>query len=118
VVLDFWATWCGPCKKALPAIQKLHERFRERPVSVLGISAWEDPARGSVDPVEVMKKNGCDYPLLLQGDKVAQTYKVSSLPTACVIDAQGRIAFWHPGFDEDLEAVLARAVEAALAKAK
>ena len=107
VVMDFWATWCGPCKMAMPGVQKLHEQFKNKPVKVFGIDTWE---RGG-DPVEYMKTKGYDYGLLLKGDKVADAYKVSGLPTFYVIGPDGKILYASKGFEEKREAEIARIIK-------
>jgi thiol-disulfide isomerase/thioredoxin len=93
VVLDFWATWCGPCKMAMPGLQKVHEEFKGKPVKIIGVSCWE---KGG-DPAAYMKKKKYTYDLLVKGDKVADDYKVTGIPTFYVIDQDGKIAFTQSG---------------------
>ncbi len=85
VVMDFWATWCGPCKRAMPGLQALHEHFKDKPVLVLGVNCWE---RENSD--DYMKKQGFTYPNLLAGDEVAEKYGVSGIPTFYVIGKDAR----------------------------
>jgi len=110
VVLDFWATWCGPCKMAMPSVQKLHERFADKAVSVFGVSCWE-----SGDPRTFMKKQNYTYGLLLKGDEVAKAYKVTGIPTFYVIGPVGEILWTSVGFDpehtEEIAGVIERALE-------
>ncbi|MFQ5423733.1 MAG: TlpA family protein disulfide reductase [Phycisphaerae bacterium] len=87
VVLDFWATWCGLCKMAMPGVQKIHERFEDKPVEVFGMNTWE---RGG-DPAAYMKKKDYTYGLLLKADDVAKAYHVSGIPTFYVIGPDGKI---------------------------
>jgi len=114
VVLDFWSTWCGPCLRAMPALQQIQERFAGRRVSVLGIDVWQDRDPDG-DPVETMRERGCTYPLLLNGDDVAKRYHVTAIPTLYVIGADGRIAHVEEGFDEELMETLTAVIEKALA---
>ncbi len=65
VVLDFWATWCGPCVQAMPSLQKLHEKYHERGVEIIGINAWEES-----NAAAYMKEKGYTYGLLLKGETV------------------------------------------------
>ncbi len=92
VVMDFWATWCGPCLVAMPEVQKLHEQYGKQGVVVLGISTWE-----SGDPVALMKEKGYTYPLLLNGDEVAETYGINGIPTTFVIGRDGKILYGQVG---------------------
>ncbi len=84
VVLDFWATWCGPCRAAMPAVQRLHDEFRGRPVRVYGVSCWE---RGNA--LGVMLERGFTYGLVTGGDELARRYGVGALPTLVVIGVDG-----------------------------
>jgi peroxiredoxin len=106
VVMDFWATWCPPCKKAMPGVQKLHERFKDQPVRVYGLATWE---RG--DPVAYMRDNGFTYGLLLQADRVAEAYGVSGIPTFYVIGTDGRILHTEVGFDPRMESKIGKLIE-------
>lgn len=103
VVIDFWGSWCGPCRAAMPAIQRLHERWGGRGVAVVGIACRE---RDAAAPVAVMRDLGCTYRLLLEGDEVARAYGVPGYPTLVLVDRAGRVAASHVGFDPELEARL------------
>lgn len=92
VVLDFWATWCGPCAKVMPGMEKLHRKYGSRGVAVFGVNSWENG-----DPVAMMKKKGFTYGLLLKGEEMAPTYGVTSLPVVYVIGADGRVVYSHAG---------------------
>ncbi len=95
VVLDFWATWCGPCRAAMPGAQKLHEKFKGRSVAVFGVNCWETDA----DPAKFMKDNGFTYGLLVGGDDMAQSYGVVGIPAFFVIGPDGKILHQASGFD-------------------
>ena len=102
VVLDFWATWCAPCSKVMPGLEKLHRKYRARGVTVFGLSTFE-----SGDPVALMKKRNCTYGLLLKGEEIAPTYGVETLPVIFVVGADGRIVYSHAGaFHKNLDAVI------------
>jgi thiol-disulfide isomerase/thioredoxin len=92
VVLDFWATWCGPCAKVMPGMEKLQKKYGGRGVVVFGVNSWE-----TGDPVAAMKKKGCTYTLLLKGEEMAPSYGVTSLPVVYVIGADGRVVYSHAG---------------------
>lgn len=94
VVLDFWATWCGPCAKVMPKLDKLQKKYGERGLVVLGVSSFD-----TGDPVALMKKRGLNYTLLLKGEELAPSYGVTSLPVLYVIGADGKVAYSHAGPD-------------------
>ena len=102
VLLDFWATWCGPCKMVMPVLQKLHTKYQDKDVMIIGVNSYE---RGG-DPIKFMKDNKYTYHLVLKGDQVAQTYKVEGIPTLYLLDKEGKIAFSQSGINQQLESKL------------
>jgi len=90
VLLDFWATWCKPCVKSMPALQKLHEQFAAREFSVLGI-AIDEKGRKVVEPF--IKKHKITYPILLDAEEnpAWETYKVKVIPAMFLVNQQGQI---------------------------
>lgn len=114
VVIDFWATWCGPCKQVMPGLQALSVKYKDKPVAVYGVNVWEDDATKAP---AYMKKQGLTYGLLLNGDKVADQYEVDGIPALFVIGADGKIAYVHVGADANTAALIEKAVAKALAAA-
>jgi thiol-disulfide isomerase/thioredoxin len=107
VVMDFWATWCLPCAKVMPRMQKLHEKFSNRGVVVFGINSWE---KG--DAIALMTKKGYSYGLLLNGERIAEAYKVTTLPVVYIVGLDGKIIYCHEGEDhKDLSAVIEKYFE-------
>jgi len=89
VVIDFWATWCGPCRRALPENAALAKEFKDRGVVVLGV---HDSNRGSETMAEVAKQAGVEYPLAIDsGVKSVTAYAVSFWPTYAVVDRAGTL---------------------------
>lgn len=103
VLLDFWATWCGPCVQAMPSIQKISETFKDKAVAVIGVNTWE---RGEKAGPEFIKKKGYTYLNLLKGDDLAKAYGVSGIPTLILIDKEGKVLHtavgFGPGEEEEL----------------
>jgi peroxiredoxin len=95
VLLNFWATWCGPCKMEIPWFVDFERRYKDQGFSVIGIS-MDDDGWNAVKPF--VSEVGLNYRILLGNDTVAQMYGgVESLPTSFIIDRQGRIARTHVG---------------------
>ena len=98
VLLDFWATWCAPCRRDLPAVEKLHQEFHRKGLVVLGVNGGED----SETVNEFLLSSKLSYPILLTPDGgVMQSYRVSAFPTVVLIDADGKIVFYHVGAGGD-----------------
>jgi len=106
VVLDFWATWCGPCVSVMPEIQSLFENYSQDQVHVYGVNVWERD-----DPVSFMAENGFTYGLLLEGDDVAADYKITGIPTIYIIDQEGMVAFVEVGANPEIGEMLASTVD-------
>ena len=117
VVLDFWGTWCPPCRAAMPAVQAVHEKFKDKDVVVLGLN-YERSA--TADPEKFKKDNNYTYLSLAKADTIANKYKVPGWPTFYVIDKEGKIVWGDVGLPaggaKGLEDAITGHVEAALAK--
>ncbi len=105
VVLDFWATWCGPCRMAMPLIDDFVENHADENVVVYSINVWEE---SKSKPQEFMEDNEYDMTLLYGNDDLAKAYGVQGIPYLCVIDQQGVIRYeekkgFHQGITENLE---------------
>ncbi|CAI2719290.1 peroxiredoxin family protein [Nitrospina watsonii] len=89
LLLNFWATWCGPCKIEMPSLEALHRRFQTNNLTVLGIS--NDPFGARV-VTPFMAAYDLTFPVLLDPDQeISKRYGVHSLPTTFLIDPEGRI---------------------------
>lgn len=89
VILDFWATWCGPCVAEIPHFKELHETYHDRGLEIVGVSV--DPNAEEVVPPFV-EEHAVPYTILL-GDPGLQTkYNLRGLPTTFVIDKKGQVA--------------------------
>ena len=94
VVVDFWATWCGPCRALMPHIQKMHEQLAAKGLTILGLDVGEDAA--TVE--KFAKEQSYTFRLLLDAEpQVTSRYFVQGYPTTFVIDRAGRIAFRDAG---------------------
>lgn len=88
VLVDFWATWCGPCRVVLPGIQKLHADLVDKGLQVLAIDIGEDAQRA----LEFAEKNKMTIKVLLdEQDKISQQYKVTAIPKSFLIDQKGQV---------------------------
>ena len=107
VVVNFWATWCGPCRKEIPDFNKIYTAYKDRNVEFLGISV-DESAKKQV--TAFMKKTTIQYPILLGSPGFASRYQITGLPTTYIIGRDGYIAKRFVGM------VNARILEAELEK--
>jgi peroxiredoxin len=89
VVVNFWATWCGPCRHEIPDFNDVYSRYRDRGVEILGVSVDQSPE--TVVP-DFMNKIPITYPVLLGSPELMYDYAVRGLPTTFIIDRSGRVA--------------------------
>jgi len=95
VLLNFWATWCGPCKAEIPWFIEFEKLYKDRGFATLGVSMDEDGWQ-AVQPF--VKQRAINYPVMIGNDRVAQLYGgIDSLPSTFLIDRQGKIASVHLG---------------------
>jgi thiol-disulfide isomerase/thioredoxin len=114
VILDFWATWCGPCRKSMPLLDKYYTDAKPAAVEVYGVNVWE---RGGTDKVKpFVVERGFHFPILYGTTDIASAYGVQGIPTMVVIDQQGKIAYRHVGYNPTLTEVLAWQINELLKK--
>jgi thiol-disulfide isomerase/thioredoxin len=103
VVVDFWATWCGPCKASFPAMQQALNQYKDDPdVKFVFVDSWESkkPEEMQKNAEEFIQKNKYTFNVLLDtDDKVIGSYAVEGIPTKFVIDPSSNIRFKAVGYD-------------------
>ena len=109
-LIDFWATWCAPCRQELPHIDAIHRRFADRGLRVVAVDAEPIEAREFAE--RIRRDLGLELPIALAGDDVAARYHVENLPTVVLVDRAGRVARVLLGVHGESE--LASLVESAL----
>lgn len=88
VVVNFWATWCGPCRREIPDFNDVYSRFSSRGVEFLGVSVDDSPKE--VLP-EFLQGTPITYPVLLGSPELAMRYGIQGLPTTFIVDRTGKI---------------------------
>jgi peroxiredoxin len=100
VMVNFWATWCGPCRQEMPHLNRLYDKYRSSGFVLLGVNIDDEP-RAAVD---LASKLGIRFPVLLDSDKkVSRVYDMSAMPATLLIDRDGRIRHIHRGYRDGVE---------------
>lgn len=103
VILDFWATWCGPCTRTMPLLHQWMENDMPHNVVVFSINVWEDDKQKAI---KYMNDNRFAMNLLFGDEELTTAYGVEGIPYLCLIDAEGNLRFSHVGYTADLLDIL------------
>jgi cytochrome c biogenesis protein CcmG/thiol:disulfide interchange protein DsbE len=111
VYVDFWASWCGPCRQSFPWMNEMHRKYAARGLVVMGINV--DARRADADAF--LARTPAEFPLAFDaaGD-APRAFQVKGMPSSVLVDAQGRGLFSHRGFRLDDRAGLESRIVAAL----
>ncbi len=97
IYLDFWASWCGPCRQSFPFLNKIRNQYSSQGFEVIAVNVDTELA----DARKFLKNFPVDYPILLDPEgKMPIAYDIRGLPTAFIIDRQGTVVYKHLGFKE------------------
>ena len=101
VVLDMWATWCGPCRMSMPELEKLHQKYRGKDVKVIGVACDDESTQERIPALKTAL--GITYPTVigLKTPDLLKNYDSGNLPTLYVIDKQGNVRLEEKGFDNE-----------------
>ncbi|MBL8287756.1 MAG: TlpA family protein disulfide reductase [Rubrivivax sp.] len=109
VLVNFWATWCGPCKIEMPHLNRLYEKYRGAGFVLLGVNIDEDPKQA----VALATRLNLKFPVLFDTDKaVSRRYALDSMPGTVLIDRDGKVRHVHKGYREGVEATYEAQVRA------
>lgn len=95
VLINFWASWCGPCQKEMPALNDIYLKYRDRGLKLLAVNVEEDFRKGQI----MVRELKVVFPILLDSDnKVSKLYDVDAMPSTVLIDRDGRKRYVHQGY--------------------
>jgi peroxiredoxin len=107
VMVNFWATWCGPCKIEMPHLSRIYEKYRSAGFVLLGINIDEDPRQA----LALAARLNVRFPVLFDTDKsVSRRYALDSMPGTVLIDRDGRVRHVHRGYRDGMEQTYERQV--------
>jgi peroxiredoxin len=100
VMINFWATWCGPCRVEMPHLSRLYDKYRASGFTVFAINIDEDPHKAA----GLARQLGMRFPVLLDSDKkVSRLYDLSTMPSTVLVDRDGRVRYVHRGYRDGYE---------------
>ncbi|MGD9168665.1 MAG: TlpA disulfide reductase family protein [Candidatus Thiodiazotropha sp.] len=104
VMINFWASWCGPCRQEMPLLEQLFERYQSLGFTLLGVNVDEDRTAGD----KMLRDVPVSFPILYdERGKVSQQYQVKAMPSTFMVDRDGRIRYLHkgykPGYEDDYQ---------------
>lgn len=109
VLLDFWAEWCGPCKKATPIIVSIYNKYKDKGFIAIGMNLDDESDFDKV--IDYVKQSKINYPITIKGFNVAQKYGIKGIPRFFLIDKDGKIALSIEGVVPTLESDLKSSIE-------
>ena len=100
VMVNFWATWCGPCRQEMPLLDELYSRYERVGFSLLGVNIDDDSRKA----MNMVSELGVSFPVLFDARKeVSKLYKVEAMPVTVLIDREGTIRYVHHGYKPGYE---------------
>jgi peroxiredoxin len=100
VMLNFWASWCGPCRQEMPRLDRLYEKYHASGFQLLGVNVDDDVHNAT----GVSSQLGLHFPVLLDTEKkVSRLYDLNTMPSTVLIDRDGRVRYIHRGYKDGYE---------------
>jgi peroxiredoxin len=100
VMINFWATWCGPCRKEMPHLEALHQRYKDLGFTLLGVNV-EDNQKGAL---KYLEETPVSFEILFDpANRVSALYDVVAMPTTIMVDRNGNVRYVHHGYQPGYE---------------
>ena len=95
VLLNFWASWCGPCRQEMPVLDQIHQRYAPAGFTVLGVNVEGEDVKAR----KVAGRLGVSFPLLFDDtQQIAEAYSLESMPYTVLLDRHGQVSYIHQGY--------------------
>jgi len=108
ILLNFWASWCGPCRLEMPLLNKLHNKYKAIGFTVLGVNVEESTSAAQ----DFLKDNKVSFPILWDTQNtVSKQYNVQAMPTTVMIDRDGQVRYIHKGFQAGDERIYKKVIK-------
>ena len=100
VMINFWATWCGPCRQEMPLLDELYSRYQRVGFNLLGVNIDDDSSRA----MNMIAELGVSFPVLFDSHKeVSKLYDVDAMPVTVLVDREGNVRYIHEGYKPGYE---------------
>lgn len=100
VMINFWATWCGPCRQEMPLLDQLYSRYERVGFNLLGVNIDDDSSRA----MDMISELGVSFPVLFDDRKeVSRLYDVDAMPVTVLVDREGNVRYVHQGYKPGYE---------------
>ncbi len=100
VMINFWATWCGPCRQEMPLLDELYSRYQRVGFNLLGVNIDDDSRRA----MRMIEELGVNFPVLFDARKeVSELYEVDAMPVTIIVDREGTVRYVHHGYKPGYE---------------
>jgi peroxiredoxin len=104
IMINFWASWCGPCRQEMPLLEQIHQRYEPLGFTLLGVNVEKNPADGQA----FLKERPVSFPVLYDPENdISKLYDVVAMPSTVLIDRQGNVRYLHhgykPGYENDYQ---------------
>ena len=96
-LVDFWATWCAPCRASMPRVQKLYTEYKHTGIELYSVDTDDDSPDREPQVREFLLQNGLTFPVVLDDGSVERAFSIASLPTMLLLDREGKVAWSHIG---------------------
>jgi len=100
VMINFWASWCGPCRQEMPLLDELYTQYQPLGFTILGVNVEEDPSKAK----QLLKESPVNFPILYdKKSEVSKLYKVVAMPSTVLVDRDGNVRYLHQGYKPGYE---------------
>ena len=104
VMINFWASWCGPCREEMPLLEQIHQRYERLGFTLLGVNVEEDSKMAE----NWLKDRPVSFPILFDPENgVSKLYDVAAMPSTVIVDRKGNVRYLHhgyqPGYEDDYQ---------------
>ena len=108
IVINFWASWCGPCRKEMPVLQTFHSKYENLGVSVWGVNVEQENQAGR----DFLADLHLSFPIFFDSsNQVSASYQVEAMPTTVIVDRNGKVRYVFRGYKDGYERKYAKAIK-------